>query len=63
MYLNLDDNYKWNDNEGADKNYTFECHLSPETYSKLLRIMHKSGIVTFDISAAINYAIKNFRLN
>lgn len=63
MYLNIDDNFKWNDDEGADKHYTFECRLTPETYAKLLKIMHKSKIVTFDISSAINYAIKNFRLD
>ena len=60
MFLNLDKDYKWNDKEGADKNYTFECRLDPETYEKLLYIIHKSGIVTFDISTAINYVIKNF---
>lgn len=63
MYLNIDNNYKWNDMEGSDKNYMFECRLNPGTYEKLLRIMHKNGIVTFDVSAAINYAIENFRLD
>ncbi len=63
MYLSIDNNYKWDDMEGADKNYMFECRLNPETYEKLLRIMHKNGIVTFDVSAAINYTIKNFRLD
>ena len=63
MFLNLDKDYKWNDNEGADNNYTFGCRLTPETYSKLLLIMHKSKIVTFDVSAAINYVIKNFKID
>lgn len=29
MYLNIDDDFKWNDDEGADKRYTFECRLTP----------------------------------
>ena len=60
MYLNIDKGYKWNDMEGADKDYRFECKLNPSTYRKLLCIMHKNGIVTFDISAAINFAIEHF---
>ena len=60
MYLNLDEHYKWDDKEGSDKGYRFECRMDPSTYQKLLYIMHKSGIVTFDISTAINYTIKNF---
>lgn len=60
MYLNLDEHYKWDDREGSDKDYRFECRLNPTTYHKLLWIMHKNGIVTFDISAAINFAIEHF---
>ena len=60
MFLTGADGYKWNDKEGADKHYRFDCQLSPATYSKLLFIIHNHGIITFDISTAINYVIENF---
>ena len=60
MFLETGDGYRYDDKEWSSRMYKFDVQLDPGTYSKLLMIAHENGILTFDLSTAINFVIDNF---
>lgn len=49
-----------NENEGAYRNYRFECIIEPINYMKLINIAREEDIRTLDISTVINYVIEHY---
>lgn len=63
MNVYKDGTYYMDANEGSASNFHFNCLITPEHYNKLLKIAHKNGILTFDISTVINYVIETYPQN
>lgn len=46
--------------EGSELGGVFPCRIDTDNYNKLLKIAHKNGILTFDISTVINFVINDY---
>lgn len=58
----IGDYYYFSD-EGLDENFNFMVQLTPENYIKLLKLTRENGLITFDISVALNYLIEKYPEN
>lgn len=56
-------NYYYFSGEGLGDDFNFMVQFTPENYIKLLKLTRENGLITFDISVALNYLIENYPEN